>query len=114
MLDKGVWMKWMELRAHGDVDAIDTPTGMIPRYEDLNKLFKQVLNKPYSQEQYVQQFTLRVEENLKKLARIENVYRKDVSDAPAILFDLLGQQRDRLEKVGDKHGKYVSPLVLQG
>ncbi len=114
MLDKGVWMKWMELRAHGDLDAIDTPTGMIPRYEDLNKLFKQVLNKPYSQEQYVQQFTLRVEENLKKLARIENVYRKDVSDAPAILFDLLGQQRDRLEKLGQKHGKYVSPLVLQG
>ena len=40
--DKHVWVKWMELRVHNEVDAIKTPTGYIPKYEDLRKLFKQV------------------------------------------------------------------------
>lgn len=29
-LDKKVWLKWMELRVHDEVDAIRTPTGLIP------------------------------------------------------------------------------------
>lgn len=41
--DKMVWLKWMELRTHKEVDAIKTPTGFIPRYEDLKRLFKEVL-----------------------------------------------------------------------
>jgi phosphoenolpyruvate carboxykinase (GTP) len=32
--DKHVWVKWMELRVHGDVEAVSAPTGMIPKYED--------------------------------------------------------------------------------
>ena len=43
--DKHVWAKWMELRVHGDVGALVAPTGMIPKYEDLVPLFKQVLGK---------------------------------------------------------------------
>jgi phosphoenolpyruvate carboxykinase (GTP) len=38
--DKHVWIKWMELRVHNEVGAIKTPTGYIPKYEDLRKLFK--------------------------------------------------------------------------
>ena len=33
----------MELRVHNEVGALKTPTGYIPKYEDLRKLFKQVL-----------------------------------------------------------------------
>jgi len=47
--DKHVWIKWMELRVHGDVDAIASPTGLIPKYEDLVPLFRQVLDKKYTQ-----------------------------------------------------------------
>jgi len=39
--DKRVWLKWMELQVHDDVDAIKTPTGFIPKYQDLKRLFKE-------------------------------------------------------------------------
>ena len=41
MADKLVWILWAELRVNGDVDAIKTPTGFIPMYEDLARLFKE-------------------------------------------------------------------------
>ncbi|MCD6372731.1 MAG: phosphoenolpyruvate carboxykinase (GTP), partial [Thermococcus sp.] len=75
-LDKAVWLKWMELRVHGDVEAIETPIGYIPKYEDLKRLFKQVLNKDYSREDYEKQFTIRVPELLAKIERIEKIYRE--------------------------------------
>ncbi|GAH33366.1 unnamed protein product, partial [marine sediment metagenome] len=45
--DKRVWLKWMELQVHDDVDAIKTPTGFIPKYQDLKSLFKETLNRDY-------------------------------------------------------------------
>jgi phosphoenolpyruvate carboxykinase (GTP) len=62
--DKRVWLKWMDLRVHDDAAGITTPTGIIPLYQDLKQLFKTVLNKNYTKEAYVQQFTLRIPENL--------------------------------------------------
>ncbi len=81
-LDKGVWLKWMELRVHGDVDAIETPIGYIPKYEDLRRLFREVLNKEYTREDYEKQFTIRVPELLAKIERIERIYREQVKDVP--------------------------------
>ena len=52
--DKHVWVKWMELRVHNEVDAIKIPTGYIPKYEDLRKLFKQVREKDYSKKRVYQ------------------------------------------------------------
>jgi len=40
--DKVIWLNWMELRVHNDVDAINTQLGNIPRYEDLKRFFKEV------------------------------------------------------------------------
>ncbi len=97
MHDKRVWLKWMELRVHGDVGAVERPTGLIPEYEDLKSLFKDVLGKEYTKEDYERQFAMRVEENLAKIDRIEKIYRESVSDTPQVLFDVLQQQRKRLE-----------------
>ncbi|GAJ16333.1 unnamed protein product, partial [marine sediment metagenome] len=47
----------MELRVNNEVDAIKTPTGYMPLYQDLKQLFKQVLNKDYKKDDYIQQFT---------------------------------------------------------
>jgi phosphoenolpyruvate carboxykinase (GTP) len=111
-LDKAVWMKWMELRVHGDVQVLTAPTGLIPRYEDLQKLFRQVLHKDYSRQDYVRQFTIRIGENLAKIDRIERIYRQDVSDTPPIVLDVLAAQRRRLEELRRAKGDYVSPLEL--
>jgi phosphoenolpyruvate carboxykinase (GTP) len=95
--DKLVWLKWMELRVHGEVDAIERPTGLIPEYEDLKRLFKEFRGKDYAREEYDEQFALRIPENLAKIDRIEKIYRESVSDAPDILFEVLDEQRKRLE-----------------
>ena len=109
---KRVWAKWMELRVHGEVDAIRTPTGLIPRHADLKRLFREVLDQDYTEAQYVEQFMLRVPESLAKIDRMEKTYREDVPDTPAILFDALSAQRERLLEAQKKHGDYISPIAL--
>jgi len=107
--DKKVWYKWMELRVHNDVEAIETPTGRIPKYEDIKKLFKEVLNKDYTQHDYNKQFMIRIPENLAKIERIKKIYETQVCDAPKIIFEVLEAQRQRLEKAREKYGDYILP-----
>jgi phosphoenolpyruvate carboxykinase (GTP) len=109
MKDKHVWLKWMELRIHNEVDAIETPTGYIPKYEDLQKIFKEVLNKDYSYDEYVAAFTIRIPENLAKLERIVKIYKTKVPDAPAVLFNALAEQKKRLKEAEAKFGEYILP-----
>jgi phosphoenolpyruvate carboxykinase (GTP) len=110
--DKHIWVKWMELRVNEDVDAITAPTGLIPKYEDLVPLFRQVLNKEYPKEDYVKQFTIRIPENLAKIDRVEKFHHENVANAPSVIFEVLGQQRSRLEQLQQKKGDYVSPFDL--
>ena len=112
MADKKVWILWAELRVNGDVEAIETPTGLIPKYEDLAKLFKDHLDKEYRRDDYVQQFTIRLPENLAKLDRVENIYRQKVPDTPQIVFDSFVEVRERLKAASNKHGDYISPFDL--
>ncbi len=107
--DKRIWLKWMELRVNGDVKAIQTPTGFIPKYEDLKKLFKEVYDKDYTKEDYVKQFTLRVPENLAKIERLNEIYRTRVLDTPQIVFEVLEEQRKRLDEVKMELGDYIKP-----
>ena len=94
---------------HEDVEAIKSSTGWLPKYEDLRGLFKQVLRKEYKKEDYIQQFTIRVPENLGKIKRVEKFYREKVSHTPEELFQVLDQQRMRLLKSKESYGDYISP-----
>jgi len=107
--DKKVWLKWMELRVHKEVDAIKTPIGYIPRYEDLRELFKEVLSKDYSEEDYRSQFTIRAPENLAKIDRIKKIYETTVSEPPPLLFQVLEEERQRLLEAQGKYGAYITP-----
>ena len=112
MADKLVWILWAELRVNGNVDGIETPTGLIPKYEDLARLFKDNLSTEYTRDDYVRQFTIRIPENLAKLDRVEKIYREKVSDTPAIVFDTFEEVRKRFKAAADKHGDYISPFDL--
>lgn len=113
MADKLVWILWAELRVNGDVEAIETPTGLIPKYEDLEKLFKEHIDAQYTQADYVEQFAIRIPKNLAKLDRVEKIYKEKVSDTPQILFDTFAEVRKRMKAAGDKHGDYISPFDLE-
>ncbi|MBN1795289.1 MAG: phosphoenolpyruvate carboxykinase (GTP) [Sedimentisphaerales bacterium] len=112
MADKLVWVLWAEMRVNGDVEGVETPTGSIPKYEDIAKLFKDKLKKDYTQADYVKEFTIRVPENLAKLDRVEEIYKTKVDDTPKILFDTFNEVRRRLEAAKEKHGEYISPFDL--
>ncbi len=112
-VDKKVWYKWMELRVHDDVGAITTPTGKIPKYEDLKPLFKEVLDKEYTKEEYVQQFTIRIPENLAKIERIREIYKTEVANTPREVFEQLKEQEKRLKRAKKEYGNYISPFDLE-
>ncbi len=107
---KRVWLKWMELRANGDVDAIQAPTGYVPRHEVLRDLFASVLGTPYDRADYEEQFTTRTVKHLEKIDRIESIYRTQVDDTPEIVFTVLEEQRKRLEAARDRFGDVISPF----
>lgn len=107
--DKHVWIKWMELRVHGEADALRTPTGLIPRLPDLQRLFPALTGKEYPARDYCAQFTLRVPENLAKLDRVEGFYREHVADAPAEVYRVLAEQRARLLEARARYGDYIAP-----
>jgi phosphoenolpyruvate carboxykinase (GTP) len=112
-LDKMVWLLWAELRVHNEVDAIRTPTGWIPKYEDLAPLFKSKLNFDYTKEAYVKQFTIRLANLIVKLERVEKVYRDKVADTPKIVYDTFATIHKRLRELDAKYGNNISPLDLK-
>ena len=112
--DKHVWIKWMEQRVHNEAGAIKSPTGYLPKYRDLHRLFNQVLGKDYGKEDYIEQFTIRVPENLAKIERVERFYQEKVADTPTELFQILDQQRERLLRAKESFGDYISPESFEG
>ena len=114
MMDKLVWLFWAELRVNGDVGALRSPTGFIPKYDDLARLFKEKLHKDYTRAQYIEQFSHRIPGNLAKLDRVEKIYKEQVPDTPQILFDTFDKVRGRLTKAQRKYGDTISPFDLPG
>ncbi|TFG14178.1 phosphoenolpyruvate carboxykinase (GTP) [Candidatus Thorarchaeota archaeon] len=108
--DKRVWLQWMDLRIHKEADAIRTPTGYIPLYSDLKRLFETHLGKVYSEEDYETQFAVRVPELIAKIVRIREIYQDSVENVPDILYRLLDEQQERLEQARAKFGDIISPV----
>jgi len=104
--DVKVWLGWLELRAHGDIDAIETPIGFIPRYEDLKELFAKI-GKEYPKELYDKQFAFYVDNIIARIDLQEETYRKE-KNIPAKLFEIYGEQRKGLEALKTKYGPIVS------
>jgi phosphoenolpyruvate carboxykinase (GTP) len=106
-----VWFKWMELRCHDEVKAIKTPTGLIPKYEDLAKIFEEVLQKRYGEAEYEKQFAVRAAQQLAKIERVKKFYsiRQGV---PRAVFEELEAQRARLEEARSRYGETIPPSKL--
>ncbi|MGV9197459.1 MAG: phosphoenolpyruvate carboxykinase (GTP) [Promethearchaeia archaeon] len=108
MLDKLVWVMWAEGRTHGEFDAIKTPVGYLPKYKDLKALFKEYLDEEYKKEDYEQQFGIRVENILKKIDRIENMFKRG-ENVPEFFWNVLKSQRNHLKKLKSDNGTEIIP-----
>jgi phosphoenolpyruvate carboxykinase (GTP) len=109
--DVKVWLAWLDRRAHREVSAIDTPIGYLPKYEDLKKLFKEIIDKDYPQDLYIKQFSLYIDNILARIELQINAYGKEES-LPRRLFEVLKEQCDGLSALKEKYGSKVAPSDL--
>ncbi|MCP3873107.1 MAG: phosphoenolpyruvate carboxykinase (GTP), partial [Desulfobacteraceae bacterium] len=106
--DVKVWLSWLERYAHDEIDYISTPVGNLPKYEDLKSLFKQIIDKDYSKELYTKQFSLYLDNILKRVNLQQDAYGKE-EGIPQQLFDILAQQKKDLIALKEAHGSIVAP-----
>jgi phosphoenolpyruvate carboxykinase (GTP) len=110
--DVKVWLAWLERRAHDEVEAIETPIGLLPLYDDLKTLFDTIIGKAYPHSLYEQQFSLYVDNILARIDLQIAAYRKE-EGIPATLFHVLEKQKKDLETLKDKFGAIVTPDQLR-
>ncbi|MGB6607851.1 MAG: phosphoenolpyruvate carboxykinase (GTP) [Atribacterota bacterium] len=108
-LDKKVWLLWAEGRVHSEFETVETPVGLIPKYEDLKTLFIRELDKDYTEAEYIQQFSLRVLKYLEKMERMSKMFVN--IQMPAVFTEELKAQTERLRETRTKFGEdIISPF----
>ncbi|MEM3664526.1 MAG: phosphoenolpyruvate carboxykinase (GTP) [Candidatus Jordarchaeales archaeon] len=110
--DKKVWLRWMACRVEGEVEAVSTPIGYIPKYSDLKQLFKDILSKSYDVEAYKRQFTVKLDKYAEKAQRMLKIY-SEIPETPAEVFAALEEQLSRLKRCMQEYGPHLNPLLLQ-
>jgi phosphoenolpyruvate carboxykinase (GTP) len=108
--DVKVWLGWLERRVPGEVDAIETPIGFLPKYADLKALFA-TIDKEYPKELYDKQFALYLDKLIGRIDLQQEAYSKG-ERIPARLFEIYAAQRTALVALRDKYGSIVSPEQL--
>ncbi len=111
--DVKVWLGWLERRAHGEVDAIESPIGYLPKFQDLQRLFKQIIDKPYPEQLYVKQFSLYIDNIVGRIDMQVEAYSKE-ENIPQRLFQVLDLQKQGLLELKKNFGSVVTPDQLQG
>ena len=109
--DVHVWLGWLELFTHGDVQAIETPIGLIPKYSDLHKLFTEKINKEYSESLYTMQFSLYIDNVIARIELQETAWRKE-QGASERLFAVYAEQKAGLLALKAAKGGIVKPQEL--
>ena len=104
--DVKVWLGWLELFANGDIDAITSPIGFLPKYKDLARLFK-TIDKPYSKELYDMQFSIYADNIIARIDLQWEAYSKE-ADIPQALFDVYDVQKNELLQLKEEFGPVVS------
>ena len=108
-LAKKVWLHWAEGRVHGEYDAVSTPTGKIPLYEDLKVLFKKYLDLDYTLEEYTYQFTFRCDKWIAKLERSKAFYTKMDVNCPEYIITKWDEAIAKITKAKADFGAEILP-----
>ncbi len=109
--DVKVWLTWLAKRAKGEVDAIDTPVGYLPLYDDMKALFASVINKDYSRELYDKQFSMYIDKIQDRIDLQREAFGKE-ENIPDRLFEVYDEWSAGLAALKDKFGAIVTPDQL--
>lgn len=104
--DVKVWLGWLELYANNEVDAIDTPIGMLPKYNDLKELFTSI-DKEYPKPLYDMQFSIYVDNIVQRIDLQKESYSKE-ENVPARLYEVYKEQKTALLALKEKFGAVVA------
>ena len=110
--DVKVWLAWLERLAHNEVDVIKTPVGNLPTFDDLKNLFKTIIDKEYTEELYVKQFSLYIDNIVSRIDMQLEAYGKE-PDIPEKLFEILKAQKEGLAALRNTYGSVVTPSQLE-
>ncbi|MBN2403440.1 MAG: phosphoenolpyruvate carboxykinase (GTP) [Spirochaetes bacterium] len=113
-LAKKVWLHWAEGRIHNEYEAYETPTGKIPKYQDLKELFKKYLNENFSEADYIYLFTFRCTKWIEKLERTKAFYKKMDANTPKELFEYWDNAIEKIKAARDKYGDKINPGFFKG
>jgi phosphoenolpyruvate carboxykinase (GTP) len=103
--DVRVWLGWLELFANGEVEAITTPIGYLPKFEDLVPLF-QTIEKEYPKSLYDMQFSLYIDKIVHRLDLQREAYSKE-PELPQMIFKVYENQKKELLQLQEKFGAIV-------
>ncbi len=103
--DVRVWLGWLDLFANGEVEAISTPVGYLPKYEDLLPLF-QTIDKEYPKSLYDMQFSLYIDKIVHRLDLQREAYSKE-PELPQMIFKVYENQKKELLQLQEKFGSIV-------
>jgi phosphoenolpyruvate carboxykinase (GTP) len=109
--DVKAWLTWLARFAHGEVQAIDTPVGFIPKYEDLEEIFKAIIDKAYPRELYDKQFAIYIDKILGRIELQREAFGKE-RNLPGKLFDVYDEWSKGLKALRADFGAVVTPNKL--
>ena len=109
--DVKVWLAWLERKAYNDVEAIETPIGFLPKFKDLQTLFHTIIAKDYTEDLYIRQFSLYVDNIVSRIDLQTKAYGQE-ENIPQNLFQVLEEQKKGLLALREKYGPIVTPEQL--
>jgi phosphoenolpyruvate carboxykinase (GTP) len=110
--DVKVWLAWLERHAHNEVEVIETPIGNLPTYNDLKDLFKSIIDKEYTKELYIKQFSLYIDKIVARIDLQVEAYGQE-PNIPGKLFEVYQEQKEGLMALRAEYGPVVEPSQLE-
>jgi phosphoenolpyruvate carboxykinase (GTP) len=110
--DVKVWLAWLERLAHNEVSALQSPIGYLPKFDDLCHLFKSIIDKEYTQELYIKQFSLYIDNIVSRIDMQVQAYAQEPGISEK-LFDILKDQKEGLLGLKKRYGSVVTPSQLE-
>ncbi len=106
--DTKVWMRIMALMHGEKVDTIWTPIGYIPKFKDLERLFREMIGKDYDKETYTMQFSLYAENLIERIDMSFHEFSKE-KGMPDAFFSVLATWRRDLVALMASAGPIITP-----